>query len=433
MVFRDKVVHALDDRGRLLFVGGLVLMAFAFFVGAVLAGRELLISGHLWPSDILFGFDIERNLRAISERGFNGRSNVHPLFAPTVKPFALLIQRMGITAGMSAIILNAAAGMGGLLLTAWYLRLRGVSRLDAWLLCLLMASTAIWIFQSALPGTYIFSLCIIVISHILLYWTVGQADPRLRPRIRGLREGAWFISAVLNYGFTVTNGFLSFLTYGFARRGWKSWARATVWAAGVLICGVALSWLVGSQLNIGVEHVWLHDASMRGQSIENPFLHSFSTYLVWGFVAPIARMGTMTDPRGWDIITFHEWNYSAVGWCVAMLWTILFALAAWAMLTDPNRDSRRFSLALVACFVFHALLHCFYHVSYEGVFVWSSHSLFLIIGMFAPFAVRVSGRGPMITAWRSALLALALVLAFRHFALLVSLKDRVPLPAGFGG
>lgn len=422
------------NKTNILFAAALLMLAGGMFVGTVLAGKKLLISGHVWPPDILFGFDIERNIRDISEPGHNGRSNAHPLMAHFCKPFAIAIQSLGITQGVSAIIFNSMAGALGLLITAWYLRLRGVGRLDSWLICALMASSTTFIFQSALPGTYIFSFCVIGLSNILLFSQLTRPEPLPDRRMTLARESAWIVTGILNYGFTVTNGFMSFMTYAFGRTGKRGLVRSVLYGAVVLGLGLGLSWLLGSSLNIWLERRWLGPADpIRGANMEHPFFHAFSSFLAWSFVAPTPRIGQTLDDRGWTLAAFHDWNYEWGGWILMLIWLALLVAALATAAMQKDSLNRRLNGSLAASFLFHATGHSFFYVAWEGVFVYSSHSMFLVIGIFAPLLSTMDRLPPWVRwAIRGAMLILATILIPRHFKLLLDLREMVPLPEGFG-
>ena len=429
----DQKKKILRDTRQMFFMLSVMLMVGAFFVGSVLSGYRLLNAGYMWPPDLLFGCDIARNLRNISEPGYSERSNVHPLFTVVIKPFGLLIQRLGITQGVSAIIVNAAAGGFGLLLTAFYLRLRGLTRLDTLLVTLLMGSSAAWIVASTLPGTYLFSLCVIAASNLLLIWALQRPDSQLPRPTRWGREGLWLLTGVLNYGFTVTNGLMSFISYGFGQRGRKGWLRAIAYGALVLVIGLAASKLTGSVMNMWDERVWTYDKSMRGENVVNPLTHSISVSLAWTYVVPNPSLSHVPDQRTWDILTALHWSYTPLGWLLVTLWICFAGAAGWALIKDRDPMSQRLSLALILCLGFHTLLHTYYSVPAEGVFVFAPHALFLSTGLLAPLMVQAGNwRGLARWGLRLGILVFALTLAVRHFYLLHSIPSIIALPPGFG-
>lgn len=422
-----------DRRRQLAFIVALLAVAGVYSMIAAYAGRKLLISGHFWPPDILWGSDVVRNITNMTEAGMNDRSNVHPLFAAIVRPFCLLIQKLGITKGISAILMNAAAGAAGLFVLAAYLRLRAVSRIDTLLVVLLMASSATWLLQTAVPGTYIFSLCVIGLTQLLVAWGLRRPDGELARGRRFLREGAWLLTGILNYGFTVTNGFMSFVSYGFARKGIFGWMRAAVYGAVVLAVGLALGTFAGSYMHYGGERIWFYDNPTRGFTPYSPLLHSASANLFWSYVLPLPTWTFTNDQRHWKVLTFLYWNYSAIGWALVAVMAAIVGSAAWAAVTDPDRIGRRLSAALAVCLVFHILIHTIYFATFEGVYVFTGHGLFLTAGLMAPLMARV-GRlpGPWRVAARAGLAIFIACLACRHIVFLLSLGQLVPLPPGYG-
>lgn len=421
------------NRRQLIFIASVLTIAAFFSLIAAFAGRRLLISGHFWPTDILWGSDVVRNITNMTEPGMNDRSNVHPLFAATVRPFALLIQAFGVTRGISAILLNAAAGALGLIILAAYLRLRAVARVDTLLVVLLVASSATWLLQSAVPGTYIFSVCMIGLTQLLTLWGLRRPDDGLTPGSRIVREAAWFVTGVLNYGFTVTNGFMSFLSYGFARRGIRGWVRAAVYGGVVLAAGIALGFAAGSYMHYEGEQIWLYDNATRGWTPYSPTLVSISSNLFWSYVLPLPTWTQTNDARQWQVLTFLYWNYTKAGWLLVSAMAMMVAAAAWAALADRDPISRRLSALLAGCLLFHILIHTVYFASFEGMFVFTGHGLFLTAGLLAPLMVRI-GRLPRAyrTALRVALALFIAAIAWRHIDFLLNLGRLVPLPPGYG-
>jgi hypothetical protein len=105
----------------------------------------------------------------------------------------------------------------------------------------------------------------------------------------------------------------------------------------------------------------------------------------------------INDARHWQMLTFIEWHYPALGWVLAAFWGVVVVAAGWAALADPDRISRRLSAALAAGLLFHIMIHVFYFATCEGVFVFTSHGLFLSAALLAPLMVRL-GRLP--APWR---------------------------------
>lgn len=423
------------DRGRLAFVAALGVLGGVFFVLAVLAGYRLLNSGHFWPPDVLLGFDVSLNIDNMTQPHFNSRNNVHPLFAFLIKPLGLLVIKTGfVTRGVAAILVNAAFGVLGLWLTAWYLRLRRVGRLDTFLLVLVMAGSIGWICQSAIPSSPCFSLCVIALTHILLVWTLRQPDATLRPVGRWGRNALWVISGVVNYGLTVTNGFLSFLTYGFSRTGLRGWARAVVYGALVLGLGMASAWMVGSSLDLILEKHFVVDHETHGAPLPYPGFMATSTSLVWSFVAPNLVQTISADARAVTCSVYLEHCYTATGWALLVAWMALVCLGAWAVWRESEPQARRCNHALLAGLVFIIVLHRFYNLPYEGVFFWGGHSLFLVLGLFASLFFRMRDwPSAKLNAMRLALLALGLVFFVRHFLTIFAFRETIPLPPGYGG
>ena len=423
-----------SDRGRLAFLGGLVALGGVFFVLAVLVGYRLLNSGHFWPPDVIMGFDIARAIDLMTVPYFNDRNNVHPLFAYLLKPMGLFIVRTGlVTPGVAAIILNAAFGVLGLWVTAFYLRLRRVARLDAFLLTLIMAGSINWICQSAFPSTPVFSLSVIALTYCLLLWSLRRPDAALSPAWRWAREGLWVISGLVNYGLTVTNGFISFLAYGFSRKGGRGWARAVSYGALVLGLGLLSAEMVGSSIDLIREKHFILDHKTHGAPLPYPGLMATSTSLIWCFVAPELTQTISTDARAVTCSVYIENRYTALGWVLFAIWLGLLCLGAWAVWHERDPVARRSNWALLAGLVFIIVLHRFYNLPYEGVFLWGGHSLFLVLGLFASLlhGMRHWPRRRLM-AMRVALLALGLVFFVRHFMIAFDYRHTIPLPPGLG-
>lgn len=422
------------DKGRLVFCGSTLALAGVFFIAAVFAGRSIVISGHVFVNDALFGIDTLRNIQILTVPGFHladlERSNVHPLFHFFVKPWAPLIQRVGITPGVSGIIVNAAAGAAALLLAAWYFRRHGLARLDAWLLTLLMASSATWVCMSAIPCTYIFSLDAIILAFILAHWSLSRPDPVLTAPIRWGREAAWLLIGLLNYGITVTNGVIAFLAYGFGHRGRRAWLRAVLYGALVLGLGVALTALTGSLLNIWFEKEWVVNPTFRGGTPPHMTLIALATPTLWTFIAPSPTLNPLFSTQGWVTVGgILQWRFSAFDWLLLALCFVLLVAAAWAALVDRDPVSRRLSAGLAAALAFHITMHRFYYHAAEGVFAFTPHSLFLVIGLLAPLAARIAAQpAPARTVLRVAIFLLALALAVRNYHYFFMLHHLIPLP-----
>jgi hypothetical protein len=407
--------------------------ATVFFIIAVLLGRELLISGHLWPNDLFFGSDVSRNIRTIGYLGADERSNVHPLFATATRPLAQLLQLLGITPGVSAIIVTAAAAALGLVLTAAYFRLRGIGRAGSLVGMSLMAASATWSFQAPLPGTGIFHVWVLAALNCLLVQSLRCPD--LPAGLHRRREILWWAFGVLNYGYTVTAGLMSFLLYGFSRPGVRAnsprwacgWARAVAYGALVLLSGIALSWLVGSSLAMWMERRWIVEPEFHGAGIAHPVLHSLSANLVWSFVAPTTEPASLPD--GHVAYSFMQWTYQGWAWPLVAGWLAILLAAACAMATDRDPIDRRLNLALLVCLAFHILFHVGYYVTGEGVFIYNGHALFLTVGCLAPMLARIDH----LPSRRSAALYLvltffALTLAVRHIWTMYRFQFTIALP-----
>jgi hypothetical protein len=421
---------------RVVFLATLLAVAGSFFVFAVFAGRRLLLSGHMFPPDVLFGFDIDRTIRGIADPNFYyDRSNVHPLFTTLLRPFARLVRSLGITVGMAAIIVNAAAGAWGLLATAWYLRLRAAARLDVCLATLTMASGTTWMFQSALPSTPIFSMLFIALIHVLLVETLRRPPAALSSLARKGREALWVVAGIANYGLAVSNGLMAFFDYGFGRLTrpwWRAWLRAAAYGAIVLAAGYFCAWRAGAYLNFWREVYWLVPTPYSGTPSAWPLLQSLATSLAWTAVSPIPHVGPTQDDRQWLILAFNEWRFTPLGWILISTWIVLLILALRAVWKDRTPQAWRLNAALISGLAFHVLLHRWYVFAYEGSFMWNGHSYFMVIGLFASLLARgpswPAGRR---RALRLILLLLSLGLIVHNGHLLWSVGSLVPLPPGY--
>ncbi|MCE5228017.1 hypothetical protein LLG95_00270 [bacterium] len=402
-----------------IFYAAILLVAGALFVGGVLAGHRLLVRGYLWPANILFGMDAERNIRNLTESGFNDRSNVHPFFTLIFKPVGRAVIRCGITPGTAGVVVNAAAGALAVLLFALYLRMRGIARAETVALALLFAASTTLVIESAVPTTFLFSLFVIIATHLLLIHS-------WRRERDVLLEIWWLIAGLVNYGVTITAGFLAFLAYGFSRRDRRGWLHSFFYGAAVFGLGLVLTFMVGSLMNITAERQFLF--GYKGPY--NPFLaliHTLSSFLAWNVVAPIPQISV--SDIGVQLLTFQSWHYTPLGWLMLLLWIALFACGLWAALVDRDESSRRFSAALAASLGFAILLHVFYYVGFEGNFQFSGQYQFFVIGLLAPLAWRASQWPSRRRAWFLILLiAFSICLAARHYNLIWHTPDLVPLP-----
>lgn len=426
------------DKERLLFGSALLALSAVFFLGAALTGRALVISRHLYVNNIFFGIDSQRHIEILTEPGLHNpadreRTNVHPLFSPLVKPWGQILQKIGISKGISGVIVNAAAGACALILAAWFFRRRGVARLDVWLLTLLMGASSTWISMSVIPGPYIFSLNVIILTFILAEWTLRRPDAALSTPARRGRGALWLTTGVLNYGLTVTNGMMSFLAYGFARNGRRGWVRAAWYGAAVLGVGIGLSYLAGSYLDLWVERQWVADNALRGGESPMVTLLTLVTPTLWSLAVPWPTFQHFTYQGDTTLIGgILHWNYSGAEWVLVAACAALLAVAAWAVARDRDPLGRRLSAGLGACLAFHMLMHRFYHHAFEGLFLYTGHSLFLLFGLFAPLAIHMKAWPPC-AKWslRAFLLLLALALAVRNFHYLWALRSLIPLANNF--
>lgn len=411
--------HRISHRDAWFF-GAVLLVALSLFTGGVLAARHLHQRGYLLRHDVLFGMDADRAIRNLTEPGFNDRSNVHPFFASLFKPIGRAVIHLGFSPEMAGVILNAAAGAISILLLALYLRLRRLARPESFALILIFAASSTLVIETAVPTTYLFSLFIIVATHILLILTLR------RRRRKPAAESIWILAGLLNYGVTVTNGFLAFLAYGFSRRDRLKWFRALGYGAAVLALGLILTFAVGSLANIYDERLFLF-GTVGPYHPFAAFLHSLSSFLAWNVVAPIPQI-SISD-RGVQLLTFQSWRFTAIGWLAILFWLGLLAAGINAAFRDPNRASRRLSRTLAASLVFAVLLHTVYSVTFEGNFQFSGNYQFFTVGILIPLFARISRR-PV----RPRLIFLLLLIAFStylavsHYTLLWHSPDLVPLP-----
>lgn len=411
---------------------GLLVIAAAFFCLCVATARHLLLTGYLFPNDIFFGLDVAREISNMAEPGKNLRSNVHPLFTALTKPVGLLLQEFGVTRHMAAVLMGAAAGAGGLLAAGWYFHQRRLARFEVCLAVLLLASTATVVFESVLPGTFMFSMATIALLHGLLAWTLRRPPRSLRPAVRRTRAGLWLLTGVVAYGITVSNGVFAFLAHGFAGRGGpRGWTRSAGYGALVLALGLGLTWCFGSLFNLHVEARWLSDSAFKGRSLGHPLIMSLSAALGWSVVAPQPHL--VPHISGRTMATICAWDYSPGAWLLVGCWLVLLLGALAAALRERSPYGRRLTLALLPPLLFHVLLHVYYVTGYEGPFLYSGHSIFFVVAWLVPLLGRIGRlRRPWRIAARVALLAFALALAARHVHMIATLPDRLPLPPGFG-
>ncbi len=388
-----------------------------------------LIANYLWPPDLFFGMDAERAIHDLSKPGHNIRGNVHPLFAPMFKPFSLLLQKLGISAGISAILMNSGAASVGIILAGIYARMRGAARLDALLAAALLMGSATLVVQGSIPGTFAFSLIFVAAGNVLLAWHLQLPDEKVSAAVRKTRLALWHGVGLANFGVTNSNFVMSFLNYGLAGRELFAWKRALRYAAILLPLGFLLAWLCKSSLDLWVERRWLYEGfEGRGPNLDHPFWESLCTALFWSVVAPCPALVTTLDERHWQIAAFHSWDYSPIGACLVLLWIALLAVSCFGAARE-DAVGRKLTLALLASLAFHVALHSFYYVSWEGLFGFSGHSVFLVVGLTAPGLAWISRLDPR---WRNLARIVIALFAFglfaRHFEMLISLKNFIPLP-----
>lgn len=416
-----------SEKRGVVFQLSLLGLAAAFFVGAVLAGHRLVVSGHMFHNNILFGVDAGRNMAIFTQPGLHNkadfeRSNVHPLFSPVVKPWARFIQLFGVTPGTSAVIVNSAAAALGLLLAGWYLARRKLDNFDVLLLVVLMGASATWVCLSPIPGSYMFSLCVIILSFVMTQWMLERPDDTISENTRWLRESLWYGSGLLNYGITVSNGMFSFLAYGFGRRGLPGWIRAVIYGVVVLGSGLLFTKWFGSDTNILAERQWYENDELRGGT--PPWMNVIiaATPLVWSFVVPWPTL----RPGFAGIL---NWNFNGAEWVLVAAWLLLLGVALREAALDFDPIGRRLSAGLAACLLFHIVMHRFYFHAYEGVFFFTPHSLFFVIGLFAPMMLRIKTL-PARTKWtaRGMVMIVVIGLLARNYHYFYVLRDMIPLP-----
>ncbi len=412
-----------ERRSRLAFVLACLGLALLFFAVAVGLGHRLLVSGHLLHDEILFGSDPARAIRTFAEPNVDERSNVHPLLAVTTKPLAFLIQGLDISRPMSAVIVNAAMATLGLLLTALYLRMRGVSRRGSLLGLALMGASSTWLLAAPIPGSYIFHVWVLAALNILLVWTLKE--PAVPARTRLWRESLWLAAGVINYGYTVTCGLYSFIVYAFSRTGRGRLMRAAAWGAAVLGIGLALTWATGSSFDMWGERRWISQDDFHGGGERHPFADSVSCHLVWSVVTPSLTDGVL--PNGHVIKTIRSWDYSWRGWPPAAAWIALLAAAAWAAAAQRDPLNRALNLAPAACLAFQIVFHTFYYATGEGVFNYCGHVFFALVGLTAPLLMRID-RHPKARAIYTALAIFVFLLAARHAGMVYNFPTSIPLP-----
>ena len=423
-------------RRQIVFSAALLALTGSFFVAAVFAGHAIVVSKHVYYNSLLFGVDTLRFMEIFTEPGIHNqadleRSNVHPLFSIMIKPWAPLVQKLGLTKGVSAVVVNAAGGAIALLLAAWFFIRRKMDLIEAWLLTLLMGASATWVCMSAIPASYIFSLSLIILSFIMTDWTLKHPDGELTAMARWGRETLWLAAGLINYGITVSNGMISFLAYGFGRRGRRGWVRAVVYGALVLGLGMALSKLMGSSLNMVAERQWYVNDALRGGTPRYMNLITLETPTLWSFVVPWPTFHGLADQgKIYQIAGILNWNFKGVDWLLLGIWTALLTTALIAALADRDAVGRRLSAALAAALAFHVVMHRFYFHAYEGVFFFTPHSLFMTIGLCAPLALKIKD-WPAGAKWgaRIFLFLFALALAIRNYHYFYALLKIIPIPS----
>lgn len=320
-------------------------------------------------------------------------------------------------------IVNAAAATLGLLLTALYLRMRGVSRRGSFLGMALLGASSTWLLAAPVPGSYIFHVWVLAALNILLVWTLRQ--PSVSNEMRLWREALWLAAGAINYGYTVTCGIYSFIVYAFSRTGRVRWMRAAAYGAAVLAIGLALTWAAGSSFDMWGERRWVSGEEFHGGGEAHSFVDSVSCHLVWSVVTPNLTDGQLPDGR--IIKTIRSWDYSKIGWALAAGWMAILLASSCAAIAQRDPMNRAMNLALAACLAFQIVFHSFYYVTGEGVFNYCGHVFFALIGLTAPLLTRID-RHTKTRPIYGALAAFILILAARHIWMCHNFPTTIPLP-----
>ena len=323
-------------------LGSVAILVFSIAIGVHLDQGGLL-SHNSW----LFGMDTARVIEDVTRADSNQRSNAHPLFTTLATPASLVLQRLGVAPRLSAILLNAAAGLLFILAMGWYARRRGLARIDTLLFCGLLASGAFFSTAIAIPDTH---LCAMIAFALALCLSTAKA-PGAKPIQKGIREANWLGIGVLAWGMTVAVGVQACFIYLSAH--WGRWAlvRTISFGLAVLCVGLGLARLGGIYTDLTPDY-WILDPELRGGSLEHPLFHVLSCFLVFLQVAPIHHISPAPNPgiAGEWVLTFFQWNYCWLGWILCVCWLSLLVAGLVSVVLD--RDSRRLSVGLAGALLF---------------------------------------------------------------------------------
>jgi hypothetical protein len=251
------------------------------------------------------------------------------------------------------------------------------------------------------------------ILNILLLQALRYPDP---PGLleRWGRRSMWLLFGVINYGYTVSSGMMSFLLYAFSKKDRKGWALAVGYGALVLAVGLSLSYFLGSSINMLAEKQFIGNGPLHGPNLDHPLLHGLSCNFIWSYVAPHPVISAELDGR--KILSLLEWKNSPLGWLLTIVWIGILLLAVRAIVLDRDETGRRITYALLACMVFQLAMHCFYYTKAEGVFIFTGHILFVTIALLIPLLLQMGRqKEPLRWTLRLGLALFILILTVRHF------------------
>ncbi len=357
--------------------------AFLLIGGACFAAGVRLVDSRIYEGDA-FDADPKRVVHDINRiGGTHYRTKVHPFFVLLLNPPGVLLRTVVSRPRIVALLLDAAASAGAVLLLFELLLRLGLPPPRAVLWSALFATSTSQIFFGVVPETYAFSSA----SLLLLFLTFARARPAWPARL-----GA----SLLSFGILVTNLAAALaLAFFCDRRGGRAQrlGRVVLWGALVVLAAAGLS-VLQKALYPESEVFFLRssvseeaDYLFRPHGARETLLRSASVGGNLFFANLAAPQIVVERPPDEPPVARFGWPRPA-GWVHAFVWASLCALAAHGLVRsaatlDPVLQ------ALLAWLAWNGAFHLAYGPT---LFLYSCQWTFALVAIAAVGVERTTAR-----------------------------------------
>ena len=334
----------------------------------------------------------------------------HPLIL-LLRPLGQALVLLGCDAKQASVLVMAGFGAAGVAIACLFVRAIGAGRAEAAALTTLYAVTGTQLFTSIVAEAYGpagFGIAALWLLTARRLSDPGLSDPGLSDR----HERPWlrYLLGVFCFGVTLTNvmqvaltELLVALRFHAPMDAIRRAIRFGLILTAILIVLCAVVWhdevatIVADPVGALKQVYWLRTKGERTGALK-----VVETFLGYSFISPV--FDKVHLPEGIDMLDFRRTSFAGIGNVAWFAWlTFLASGAAGALL---NARTRWLMAGMAAALALNML----FHVDFQfrgSLYIYASHTHFLVFGLAAGLAPWVRGRPRLAGAYTAAVLVLA--------------------------